>query len=119
MINRIVIEGRLTADPVKKTSKTGKDITTFSIANSTDFGDKHVNFFFFFSWGKLGEVVIQYCKKGVNVIVDGVLRQDSVKSPDGQTKQYFSITVEKIRFFGEKKEEKKAPEANFDDDMPF
>ncbi len=119
MINRIVVEGRFTADPVKKISKTGKDMTTFSIANETDFGDKHVNFFNCIAWGKLSEVISQYCKKGIFVIVDGVLRQDIFKNKDGKDQQYFSITVEKIRFFGEKKEKEDKPVENFDDTFPF
>ncbi len=90
-INNLVVTGRLTKDAEKKVLPTGTTLVTFAIANNTGWGDYKKTLFLECNlWGKLGEGVFQYLKKGKTVAVTGSLEvQKWTSSQDGQerTKQ--------------------------------
>lgn len=98
-INVVIVVGRLTRDPEAKSTGTGKTLTTFSIANSIKYSDKEkTSFFDCVAWGKTGEVVAQYCKKGNRVAIEGRLEQRSWEDKEGKKRQTWEIAVDKIQF---------------------
>lgn len=76
-INQVILMGRLTRDPEVRTTSTGKNITSFSIAVDRGGQDDQADFFDVTAWEKLGELVSQYLSKGRRCLVQGRLRQDS------------------------------------------
>ncbi len=76
-INQVILMGRLTRDPEQRTTTTGKNIASFSIAVDRAGQDDSADFFDVTAWEKLGDLVMQYLAKGRRVLVQGRLRQDS------------------------------------------
>ena len=76
-INQVILMGRLTRDPEVRTTSTGKNITSFSIAVDRGGQEDAADFFDVTAWEKLGELVSQYLSKGRRCLVHGRLRQDS------------------------------------------
>ena len=100
--NLITIKGICTRDPEMTYTPKGTALTKFSIACNNDYGDKkHCDFFNVQAWGKLGEVVGQWVKKGNPVLVSG--RMESNKYEE---KIYWNINAQIVEFLsgGVKKE---------------
>ena len=76
-INQVILMGRLTRDPEQRTTTTGKNIASFSIAVDRGGQDDQADFFDITAWERLADLVMQYLSKGRRVLVQGRLRQDS------------------------------------------
>jgi len=116
-INSVTIIGRLTRDP--ETRQAGiSTVCNFSIANNQDFGEKkHVNFIEITAWGKLGEVVEKYMKKGNSVAVEGRLNQERWEQ-DGNKRSKLSIIASNVQFL-DTKESGSVKEMFADEEVPF
>lgn len=103
-INSVVIVGRLTRDAELKYTQGGMAIASFSIAvnrNRRD-GDQwveEVNFFDVSLFGKGAESRNQYLKKGVQVAIQGSLRQDKWEK-DGQRHSKVGIVANSVELLG-------------------
>lgn len=86
-INQVILMGRLTRDPEVRTTSTGKNITSFSIAVDRGGQEDQADFFNVTAWEKLGELVSQYLSKGRRCLVQGRLRQDSWEDKETGKKQ--------------------------------
>ena len=117
---------RLTRDPELKYTPSGKSVCNFSGASSQNYksgeGEKKetVSFFDFQVWGKLGEVINEYAKKGMRLAIDGKLQQQRWDDQDGKKRAKIEIVVENFQFLDGKKEssESKRPEPD-EHDNPF
>lgn len=93
-INKVIIIGNLTRDPVTKTTQSGQPITTFGVATNRDWvtrdSQRHssTEFHEVVAWAKLAEIAEKYLKKGKLVYLEGYLKTRSWDSPDGQGKRY-------------------------------
>ena len=127
-LNRVIIVGRLTADPVKKTTPNGQDVVTFSIATSRKWKDKsgeqqeQAEFHNVVFWGKSALVIAQYAKKGTTMLVEGRLQSRTWDAKDGSKRKATEIIGETFQF-GPKIETKVAEEDLSTDvrpeDLPF
>jgi single-strand DNA-binding protein len=143
-LNRVIIIGRMVRDPELRYTPSGTSIANFSVANNrsyTSSGEKKevVSFFNCVAWGKLGEVIVQYSKKGNRVGLEGRLQQRSWEDQQGNKRSTVEIVVENFQFLspressGETQADFQAPEQDFsgnsgnqeisnpfsDDDIPF
>ncbi len=103
-INRVFIIGRLTRDPEFKQINSSS-LVNFSIANNRVFvvnGSKkeEVSYFDCSAWGKLADIIKQYCKKGKQVAVEGRLQQSVWDAPDGKKNSKIRIIVENLQLLG-------------------
>lgn len=103
-LNRVLLIGNLTRDPELKQTQNGKSYCKFSIANNRTYtvdGNKRedTSFFNCIAFGRLGEIVQQYCKKGKQVAIEGRLSQRSWDSPDGK-RSVIEIVVENMQLIG-------------------
>ena len=93
-INKVIIIGNLTRDPVTKATQSGQPITTFGVATNRDWvtrdSQRHssTEFHEVVAWAKLAEIAEKYLKKGKLVYIEGYLKTRSWDSPDGQGKRY-------------------------------
>lgn len=76
-INQVILMGRLTRDPEMRTTTSGKNVCSFSLAVDRQGQDDQADFFDVIAWEKTGELVNQYLSKGRRCLVQGRLRQDS------------------------------------------
>ena len=124
MRNSILLLGRLTADPKKLTGKTGKVVTTFSLAidgGKEENGERKVTFIDCESWEKMAETCATYLHKGDLVQVNGELIHRVYMDSTNAKRDYYAVRVNGIEFLTPKpKEEKKEEKKEIvDDRLPF
>lgn len=97
-INQVILMGRLTRDPELRTTPTGKNVCSFSLAVDRKFGqDDTADFFDITAWDKLGELVNQYLSKGRRCLVQGRLTFRSWEQ-DGQKRSKVEVIAEDVTF---------------------
>lgn len=105
-INKVILIGRLTRDPEIRTLPNGTGIAKFSLAvnrryTANNEAKEEVSFFDCVVWGKMAEVVRQYCQKGKQVAVDGRLRQNRWQdNQTGQSRSKVEIVVDSFQLLG-------------------
>ena len=103
-INIVVLIGRLTRDAELKITASGQAVCKFSIAvnrrrKNGDQWEDEANFFDIVVWGKQGESLNQYLKKGKMVGVTGELRQDRWQQ-DGQNRSKVEVVANNLQLLG-------------------
>lgn len=103
-MNKVIMMGRLTRDPETRYS-TGDNpmaIARFSIAVDRRFkrnGDEQTaDFFNCVSFGKQGEFVEKYLRKGTKVLVEGELRNNNYTNKNGEKVYSMEINVNSVEF---------------------
>ena len=80
MINRVVLVGRLTKDPVLRKTANGVSVTSFTLACTRRFkqeGQPDADFINTVAWNKTADIVQQYTHKGSLVGVEGRIQTRS------------------------------------------
>lgn len=100
-MNRVILMGRLTADPETRQTQSGNTTTRFRLAvdrkGKKQEGRQNADFVPVVAWDKLGEFAAQYLKKGTRVVVEGRITSGSYDK-DGQTVYTLDVTAESIEF---------------------
>ena len=149
-VNKVILVGNLGADPETRYMPSGDAIANIRIATTDKWKDKasgemkeatewhRVSFF-----GRLAEIVGQYCKKGSQIYVEGRIRTRKYQDKEtGQDRYSTEIVAESMQLLGSRQGQgdappkeytggaaggggggaKKAPAGGFgdmDDDIPF
>lgn len=129
-MNRIIIKGRLTADPeLKYTEVNNAAYVHFSVAVDRKFkqeGQPTADFFNLTAWNKTAEFIGNYFKKGQEILVEGRLQNRSWQTETGENRYATDIIVESVEFCGSKKDnseentvESIPDNSSIDSDLPF
>lgn len=108
MLNKVIIEGRLTKDPVMEQSYSGTSYCNFSIACERRFANKEdgkheTDFFHLVSWRKTAEFIGRHFKKGDPILIVGRLQTSKYTDKDGNSRIATNIVVEEANFALSKK----------------
>jgi len=104
--SKVIIVGNITRDPELRTTPSGTQVCGFSVAVNRNYRDnsgeqkENVSFFDCSAWGKSGEIIAQYAKKGSGILVSGRLEQRSWEDKEGQKRSRVEIVVEDFNFVG-------------------
>jgi single-strand DNA-binding protein len=105
--SKAIITGNLTRDPELRTTPSGANVCSFSVAVNRTYRDaggeqrEEVSYFDCSAWNKLGETIAQYAKKGSAVLVSGRLSQRSWEDKtDGKKRSRVEIVAEDFNFLG-------------------
>lgn len=102
--NKVIIGGRLTADPELKTTGSGKAVTTFTVAvNRRSGNDTSTDFFVVTAWRQTAEFITKYFRKGSSICISGQLQNRSWEK-DGQ-KHYATEIVADEAYFVDSKDD--------------
>ena len=103
-LNKVLLIGRLTRDPETRTTPGGATVTTLGLAvNRTytrrDSGEKveETCFVDVEAWGRTGETIARYMKRGRQIFIEGRLKFDSWER-DGQRRSKLSVVCETFQF---------------------
>ena len=98
--SKAIIAGNLTRDPELRTTPSGASVCSFSVAVNRVYRDtsgeqkEDVSFIDCSAWGKLGEMISQYAKRGSDVLVSGRLDQRSSEDKNtGKKRSRVEIVV--------------------------
>ena len=104
--SKVIIVGNITRDPELRSTPSGTQVCGFSVAVNRNYRDssgeqkENVSFFDCSAWGKSGELIAQYAKKGSGILVSGRLEQRSWEDKEGQKRSRVEIVVEDFNFIG-------------------
>lgn len=105
-INHVVIAGRLTRDPELKSTPSGQQVASFSIATNKVWKDKNTGekkesteFVNCVAWGRTAETICQYFQKGKEIYVEGRLQTRSWDK-DGSKQYRTEVIVDTFQFVG-------------------
>jgi len=106
-LNKVMLIGRLTRDPEVRTTPTGQNVASFSIATSFNWTDQQgqkkeqTEFHNVIAWRKLADIIGQYLKKGSQVYIEGRLQTRSWDDKtSGQKKYRTEIVVDNMIMLG-------------------
>lgn len=104
-LNSCSFTGRVTKDAVVESiGAKGTQITKFSIANNTGFGQyAKTNFFNVQVWGKAGVAISQYLVKGKQVAVTGQLENQKWTGKDGLEHDSWNLTCQSVTLLADSK----------------
>jgi single-strand DNA-binding protein len=92
-LNKVMVIGRLGADPEMRYTPSGSPVTTFRVATSRQWKDgngetrEETEWFHMVAWNKLAEICNQYLSKGTRVYIEGRLQTRSWEDQQsGQTR---------------------------------
>ena len=108
-LNKVMLGGRLTADPELKQTPNGIQVATFSIAVSRRFrsGDNSqptADFFNVTAWRALAEHVSRFYRKGSSIFVIGTLQNRSWTDPQGNKRYATDVIADEIHFVDSRSE---------------
>lgn len=130
-MNKVILKGRLTANPELKTTTTDITVCDFSVAVNRRYNKEQTDFINCQAWRQTAEFISKYFKKGQEILVVGELHIDKWDK-DGETRYSARVSVDEVEFCGSKSENKthttdadvnikdfvELPETE-DDDLPF
>lgn len=106
-INKVILMGRLAADPELKTTTGGTSVVQFSVAVNRKYSkeEQKVDFIDCTAFGKTADFLGKYFRKGSSVIVFGNIQVESWKDKDGNNRRSTKIIVDELQFGESKKAE--------------
>ena len=130
MLNRIVLIGRLVADPQLRYTQSGVAVTSFTLAVNRSFvsqsGEREADFNDIVAWRKLAEVCANHLNKGRLVAVEGRLQIRSYDDQNGIRRKAAEVVADQVQFLdwgrdseGQGYESGDGPPEPEFDDVPF
>lgn len=142
-LNKVILCGRLTADPELKQTQSGVAVVTFTLAVNRRFQSRsadaaqnqQADFISVVAWRQTAEFISKYFKKGSALCVTGSIQTRNWQDQQGQKRYSTEVVVDEASFVDSRGEAgtgdapayatpAAAPAPNFeelkaDDDLPF
>ena len=130
MLNRIVIQGRLCANPELRRTQSGTAVASVTVAVDRDFknqnGTRDTDYIPVVAWKGTGELLAKHFTKGRMIVVDGRLQLRDWTDKDGNKRRTAEITANNVYFCDSKSQEAAPtePQGSFseiedDGELPF
>ena len=102
-VNKVIIVGRLGADPEMRHTAAGQAVTTIRVATNEwagtgDSREERTEWHRVVAWGKLAETCGEYLKKGRQIYVEGRLKTRSWDDRDGNKRYSTEIVAHTVQF---------------------
>lgn len=126
MLNQVQLQGRLVEDPKSSllihTANGDKEKYTFTVATQDEYGKQATYFIPCAAWGRTGEFISKWFKKGYMIFLTGKLTSYKDYSESGGVTRV-ELTIERADFPSDREEKKedKVDERPIetDEDLPF
>lgn len=135
MLNRVILIGRLVADPALRYTQSGKAVARFTLAvdrRRGSQGERETDFIDVVVWQKLAELCANHLGKGRTVCVEGRLQIRNYEAQDGSKRKAAEVVAENVQFLdwpkdgaqpraagGGSAEEDDLSGLDINDDVPF
>lgn len=140
-LNKVVLAGRLTADPELKQTTSGISVASFTLAVNRRYAkeqeQQQTDFINIVAWRQTAEFISRYFRKGSALCITGTIQTRSWQDQQGQKRHATEVIADEAMFVDSKSDSQPAangtyvPEAyapttapkfeelNPDDDLPF
>ena len=116
MLNRVVLVGRLVADPELRYTSSGVAVANFRLAVNRPFtsesGEREADFINCVIWRKPAENLANYQRKGNLIGIDGRIQTRSYEGQDGKRVYITEIVAESVQFLEFNKNEGESTRSN-------
>ena len=105
MINRTILVGRLTKDPVLRKTANGSSVTSFTLAVNRKYkqdGQPDADFINTVAWNKTADIVAQYTHKGSLIGVEGRIQTRSYDDQSGKRVYVTEVVADSVQFLESK-----------------
>ena len=106
-LNKVTLIGIMVRDPESRSLAAGQRVVRFTLATNYAWQDARtkakreaVDFHDVLAWGKLGEIVQQYVKKGSRLYIEGRIRNRAYTARDGQRRTTKEIVADNLIMLG-------------------
>jgi single-strand DNA-binding protein len=108
MLNRVILMGRLVANPELKTTASGISVTSFRIAVDRNYvkngEERKADFIDIVCWRQTAEFVCRYFTKGSLIAVEGQLQTRTYQAKDGTNRYVVEVVADNVSFTGERRD---------------
>lgn len=107
MINRAIIVGRITKDPMLRKTPNGTSVVSFTIACNRRIkqeGQPDADFINCKAWNKTADVICQYISKGHLLGVEGRIQTYNYDDKDGKRVYVTEVVADSVQFLESKKQ---------------
>ena len=129
-MNKLTIIGNLTRDPELRTTSTGVNVCSFTVAvnrrmrrDAQGNAQEQTDFFRVTAWRERGELCAKYLSKGRKVCVVGPVTVQTYQGNDGTTRASLEVTADEVEFLSSRNDDAAggytAPAAAEGPDVPF
>ena len=106
-MNKVILSGRLTADPEVRRTTDGKGVAKYTLAVdrrvARNDGETTADFIRCTAWEKKADFAERYLKKGMKIMITGRIQTGNYKDKDGRTVYTTDVIVEDHEFCESKK----------------
>lgn len=107
MFNRIILMGRLVADPELATTAQGTDLCQFRIAVDRRFHkqgeERKTDFFNVAAWRQTARFVRDHFGKGSMILIEGELATRPYTDKNGNAATWYEIVADQVSFTGDRR----------------
>lgn len=115
-MNKIIITGRLVADPELRQTPSNVSVCRFRVAVQRNYvsesGERKADFFSCTAWRSQAEFICKYFKKGSAVNIEGKMQNADYTDRDGVKHYGMELLVENVEFGESKKAEQNSTASN-------
>ena len=122
MLNKVVLMGRLTADPELRRTQNNTAVASFSLAVNRTYSrnseQQQTDFIDIVAWSSTAEFVAKWFKKGQMMALSGRLQIRSWEDRQGNKRRTAEVVAEEV-FFADSKRDSGGPMSRNDDALAF
>jgi len=102
-LNKVILVGRVTADPQVRTTPSGSAVTTIGVATNRVWTDKNnqkqeeTEFHNVVLWGRQAEIAGQYLTKGATVLIEGRMQTRGWTDKTGGQRKTTEVVAERLQ----------------------
>lgn len=112
MLNAVVLQGRLGADPEKRETQSGKAVASVDLCCQRAGKDSQPDWLRLVFWEKNAETLCRYFRRGDEILVEGRLQSRNYEDRNGQKRTAVEVVVSRLHFTsGRKREEEEGAQA--------
>lgn len=108
MLNRVILQGRLGAEPELKTTPNGVEVVTVNVACDRDRkdanGERQTDWVSIVAWRNTAKFLSTYFQKGRMVLIEGRLQVRNYNDREGNKRTSVEVVADSIHFCDGKKE---------------
>ena len=115
MVNKCVIQGRLTRDVELRRTQSGTAVAGFTVAWSEKYGESEQKLFMpCVAWKGTAEMASRYFSKGQELVVEGKLTSRKWQDKEGNNRETIELVVDRMHFCGAKRDnDSQTPNAGY------
>jgi len=103
MLNKVILMGRITADPELKHTPSNVAVCSFSLAVNRRFNRNETDFIDIVAWRQQAEFVSKYFSKGQQMVVVGALQTRTWEDKNGNKRKSVEVVVDEVHFADSKR----------------